>query len=120
MLIFLYFPPQKIFPAETINKLAYRVRLTPTLGIADRQYGITIFKFSSPTLDKTFRALPQLFRGTWGRYATRQGVRQLTKLEGGLPTAKQIMKGSNNPWEVVAAKELFISKYYISTQAEQI
>ena len=98
---------QKIFPAETINKLAYRVRLTPTLGIADRQYGITIFKFSSPTLDKTFRALPQLFRGTWGRYATRQGVRQLTKLEGGLPTAKQIMKGSNNPWEVVAAKELF-------------
>lgn len=97
---------QKIVPAKTLNRLAYRARLTPTLGIADRQYGITLFKFASPTADKAFRALPRVFRGTWGKYATKQGVKALARLDGGLPTAKTIIRGSDNPWEVIAAKEI--------------
>ena len=96
---------------EIWNQLLDQTRLPSTLKMADRQYGLTIFQFNNRYADKAFRAIPQAFKGTWGRglramNASRyvQGM-PFKSIDGATAKAKSIVRVSDNPWEVIAAKE---------------
>jgi len=93
----------------TLNQLLNSRVLPPNLRLADRQYGITVARFTNQYADKLFRSLPRAFRGTWGKARKMRPDKTVgivgRNLNGGMANAKATIKTSDNPWAVMAAKE---------------